>query len=425
MAETEGVLPRLETRRDYFDYLEGYAVDTVDDLLERRQSHGLVKSYMLETVRDGAARPSVPAVLEGLGIRVSEVDQGFLTLSHDRFGGIAAVLELMEQRYPVLYTLLPSEEAYRWVFGLVDRSPWLDHLWLATPLLEQLWQVVQASSPPYKFTRLTFEHDAFYEVPAMQTADQGAEDESQEEDALDSEQARSEPREAESLRAVDRRSSKFTMVDRIDVIRHALPNLQDTYRPLHSITQLRIPAAGRGGHDFYYDGRVTNRSDSFADHREWIRFVVDTYSRATKATENTLWVAAEAAGASGLGIDLRGAPVYLRFSQALDTATFDRWISLTFGRRRNRFRLTGRIFRLGPTKVHVYGVDRHLWQPIVLELTHEHIAGFLPEGTCGNTVHRLVTNIQRYLDPDVKAWIGEEPYESLLRGAVSQSGLGS
>lgn len=419
---TEGVLPPLGSRQDYLDYLDGYAVDTVDDLLERRLPHGLVKSYMLETVRDGVDSPSLPALLEALGIHVTQVDEGFLTLRDDRFGGIAAALELIEQRYPVLYTLLPSDQAKQWAFGLVDRSPWLDHLWLSTPLLAELWNVVQRTSPPYKFTRLTFEHDAFYEVQTSAAADETPLDAG---DADDESSAGADvDDEAQPLRGVDRRSSRFTMVDRIDVVRSALPNLQQTYRPLHSITQLRMPAAGRGGHDFFYDGRATNRSDSFADHRAWVRFVVETYSRATKATEDTLWVAAEAAEAVGPGIDLRGAPVFLRFSQPLDAATFDRWVSLTFGRRRNRFRLTGRVLRLGPSKVHVYGVDRHLWQPIVLELTHQHIAGFLPEGTCGNTVHRLVTNIQRYLDPDVQAWIGSESYGSLLHRAIARSDAG-
>jgi len=71
--------------------------------------------------------------------------------------------------------------------------------------------------------------------------------------------------------------------------------------------------------------------------------------------------------------------------------------------------------KLGPTKVHVYGVDRHLWQPVSFEITDTHILGILPKGTCGNTVHRLASNIQRWLDPDVSAWIGEQPYAALMR----------
>jgi hypothetical protein len=42
----------------------------------------------------------------------------------------------------------------------------------------------------------------------------------------------------------------------------------------------------------------------------------------------------------------------------------------------------------------------------------------LPEGTCGNTIHRLITNIQRFLDPAVEAWIGDAPYDDFLKLAA-------
>jgi hypothetical protein len=74
--------------------------------------------------------------------------------------------------------------------------------------------------------------------------------------------------------------------------------------------------------------------------------------------------------------------------------------------------------RLGRTKVHVYGVDRHLWQPVLLELTDRHLYAVLPRGTCGNTVHRLVTNVQRFLDPDVTAWVGEQRFEDLVSSSL-------
>jgi hypothetical protein len=69
--------------------------------------------------------------------------------------------------------------------------------------------------------------------------------------------------------------------------------------------------------------------------------------------------------------------------------------------------------RLGPTKIHVYGADRHLWQPINLEITSKGIVAILPQGTCGNTFHRLVTNIQRYVCPNIEAWLGSKSFQSL------------
>ena len=49
------------------------------------------------------------------------------------------------------------------------------------------------------------------------------------------------------------------------------------------------------------------------------------------------------------------------------------------------------------------------------------LTALLPDGTCGNTIHRLVTNIQRFLDPAVEAWIGDTPYSDLIQAPGTRS----
>ncbi|MCK4419840.1 hypothetical protein KAV79_08540, partial [Candidatus Aerophobetes bacterium] len=61
-----------------------------------------------------------------------------------------------------------------------------------------------------------------------------------------------------------------------------------------------------------------------------------------------------------------------------------------------------------------YGVDRHLWKPIFLELTDKYLTAIVPKGTCGNTIHRLICNIQRYIDPAAKAYIGDMEYKIMV-----------
>jgi hypothetical protein len=205
------------------------------------------------------------------------------------------------------------------------------------------------------------------------------------------------------------------MVDRVGTVRSQLSRLQNVYRPLQSIVQLRVPASDRrGGHDFWFNGKVTNRSDSFIDHRQSVEFVLRTYRGVTEQAERALWFDTEGTSGEGDGLLLRGAPVLLKFSERLSESTFDRWVRSTFGRKSNRFRLSGHPMWLSSTKVHVYGVDQHLWQPVMLELTDRHLYAILPRGTCGNTVHRLVTNVQRFLDPGVSAWIGDRRFEQLI-----------
>lgn len=396
MADTTGVLPRLSSRREYFDYFEGYSVDVKDEAAAQRLTRGLVKTYMLETVRNGAT-PPLPSVLKGVGISVRQIDENLLLLTDARLGGGVALLESMDVRHPVLYTLLDADESDPWVRRVVDASPWLDHLWLSAPLFEELWRYVERSAPQNRKTRLTFEHEGVFERGFV---DSGLDEEASVEFS-------------QTTEPIEGRFSRVTISDSIATIRQILPRLQQAYSPLNSIVQLRMPATGRGGHDFYFDGKVTNRSDSFADHRLNVELVVDLYRRVTDLAEDTLWFSTVDAGDTAYG--LSGAPVFFRFSTPLDPETFDRWVQSTFGRRRNRFRLGGQPMRLGPTKVHVYGIDRHLWQPLSLEITDTHILGILPKGTCGNTVHRLASNIQRWLDPDVRAWIGDQSYAALMK----------
>ncbi|WP_157040920.1 hypothetical protein [Roseiflexus sp. RS-1] len=185
---------------------------------------------------------------------------------------------------------------------------------------------------------------------------------------------------------------------------------------MYAISQLRFPSpVGKGGHDFYDNGRVTNRSESFRDHRSHLLFVVRIYEKLLKLTEQHAWYGIqESVDVPGGFRRLVGAPVTIHFQEPLTQEVFDHWIKATFERRRNKFRLWGHPIRLGPTKVHVYGVDRHLWQPLFLELTTQGLVAILPRGTCGNTVHRLVTNVQRYLDPGATAFIGDIHYTSMV-----------
>jgi hypothetical protein len=106
----------------------------------------------------------------------------------------------------------------------------------------------------------------------------------------------------------------------------------------------------------------------------------------------------------------------VKFSEQLELATFERWMA-SLRRKNNRFRLWGIPIELGPGKVHMYAVDNHLWQPIDLEITRDHLYALLPSGTCGNTIHRLVANIQRFVAPKLETYIGDQRYEDFIAQA--------
>jgi hypothetical protein len=213
------------------------------------------------------------------------------------------------------------------------------------------------------------------------------------------------------------------MADRIGRIKASLQSLQDNYAPLHALYALRFPSrVGRGSHDLYQQGRLTNRSESFEEHRNMVRYLYRTYGAMLAHTEATAWHRMERTPASlQTNIGAKGVPLVIRFKDEISPPTFRRWVARAF-QKRNRFRLWGEPIWMGPTKVHVYGADRHLWQPLNIEMTEKSLVAILPQGTCGNTFHRLVTNIQAYVCPAIDAWLGGEPFQGLVDSSIAQSG---
>lgn len=400
MSTDTGYFPRLESRAKYVDHLEGFTAAETGEPNGGRPKRTRIKTYMLETARHDYAVPPLDSVFPS-EVHLHRLDDTLYRVedaSHQK-RVVGLIESLADGRHPVLYTALPVAESDKWVRRVVDPNPWLDRLWLSSPILFELWKYVQRSTATDRYVRLGFEHEAWYEAPA--DLDRTEED-VEEEDSSDED-------EATPLSRIERRRSKVTLTERLALLNTQLQQLVDLYDPLHSLVQLQIPAGERGGHRLYHDGRATNWSDSFLDHRTTVGLVVRLYRTVTTRAEDRLWVDTTQVGEDGFSVS--GAPLTIRFSEQLSEATFNRFVDLALRRRTSRFRIGGYITRRGPTKVHLAGIDRHLWQPFLLEATSHHLLALLPQGTCGNTVHRLVTNVQRYLDPKVDVWLGSEKYE--------------
>jgi hypothetical protein len=364
-----------------------------------------VKTHLLELL-NGKCQASPQDIVQIFGrrnVNLRSLEDGLFLVSNGE--GDIGFLERLGSRVVGIYSTTKAEPLKAWVRHLVLHSPEIDHVWLSGMTFGVLWQLVTKLSRPYRFTRLVFTHNSIFDID-------GGLPEPDEDDEPVGQDVSGE--DAEPI--IERRDTAFRLVDRVGEIQEKLEDLQKLYSPLYAISQLRFPSpVGRGGHDFYDDGRVTDRSESFRDHRSHLIFVVRIYEQLLRSTEEQTWYSIkESIGVPGQFHRIVGAPVVVRFKEPLTPSVFQQWITATFERKRNRFRLWGHPVRLGPTKVHVYGVDRHLWRPLFLELTATGCTAIIPNGTCGNTVHRLVTNIQRYLDPGATAFVGDKPYRQLV-----------
>ncbi len=398
-------MPRLQSREAFVDHLEGYTEPTVAELRDGKLTRKLLKTYMLETARHDHATPELAALFPP-HIQMHRLDDTLYRVedaTHE--GRVVGLLEALEERHPVFYTTLAADDSHKWVRQVVDRNPWLDRLWLSSPILFELWKYVQRTTPAHRYVRLGFEHEAWYET----ASDLGDTDAAEVDDE--------EPADDEAAQGfVERRRSKVALTERLGVLQEKLPQFRDLYDPMHSLVQLQIPSGSRGGHLLYHDGHATNRSDSFVEHRAAVAQVLGLYRRITEHSEDQLWVDTTEVGEDGFTV--KGAPVTIQFRQPLSEATFNRFVDLGLKRRTSRFRIGGYVTRRGPTKVHVAAIDRHLWQPFLLEVTSKQLVAVLPRGTCGNTIHRLVTNVQRLLDPSVDVWLGNERYETAVENSM-------
>ena len=403
-SPTQNLLPRLQSRREYFDYLDGWPVGAVDASRSHRMTRAVTKAFLLETSRTNNGRDARAALSEGSRVGLESVDE---TLFRMRWPGETedwALLEVKNERYPAIYTEVKSAIANRRIDQLVTRSPLLDRAWLSPSMFQQLWGLVERTFPRHRFSRIVFEHESVYQRFEEDPLEQNEEDDDLDDVSL----------EDDRPHQVERRRARVQITERIGKMQDAVLPWEEHYDPLASIVQLRIPAPDRGGHDVYFDGRFTNRSDSTIAFRQTVHDVMERYASSTHQVENAAWpVMAE--GQTGQRI---GAPLLIQFSEPLDSGSFDRWIA-TLRRKTNRFRLWGTPLMRGPGKVHLYAVDNHLWQPMDLEITRNHVYVLLPMGTCGNTVHRLVTNVQRFVQPKVSVFIGEHRYEDFLCKALN------
>lgn len=403
-------LSEIKNRLEMIRFFDGYATERQGEINEQRLKRPLVKTQLMEVLNGSKdiSHEGLQSLFERRQMRLSPLEEG-LFLVTDPQGGELGFLEQLRPRILALYSNLKTDELTRWARRIIMGSPELDYVWLSGLTFSELWKVVVQLSRSNRFTRLVFTHESIFDIDSA---------------AHETEEEQEEPADStgdELEEVVERRATSFRLVDRVGIIQERLEKLQELYSPLYAISQLRFPSpVGRGGHDFYDNGRVTNRSESFRDHRAHLLFVVRIYEKLLRATEDRVWYdVKDSVSMPGQFRKIVGAPVVVRFLEPLSPAVFNQWITGTFERKRNRFRLWGHPIRLGPTKVHVYGVDRHLWQPIFLELTARECIAIVPNGTCGNTVHRLVTNIQKYLDPGAIAYVGERPYTEMVRESAS------
>ncbi len=399
MAPTSG----FPSREDVFDHLDSYAFQRREEVDRRKLALGLIKSYVVETSPADQSTLDIPALLHDTGWRSVPVADDGIHVVYDHEGEWGFI-DPISPRYLMFHTYRRTDQADAAIKKWVRDKAQLDSLWLAGDYFSVLWENVILPQMPDRFVSFKFEHLAQFEDNQDQFED--------------TEGTELEDWNAEEV--IERRASTSSITEQARRVKEFLPSLQASHRAFKAIKMLRLPAAEtRGGQDFWSWGKVTHRTPNFREGREQILSVTQLYAQATRVIEKLLWFQVERVGLKdNQGAVIRGAPLTLEFSEPLSLETFHNLIDVTFERAQGPLRLWGNPIWLGERKVHVYGIDLHLWQRIYVELTPRRMLVILPKGTCGNTVHRLMTNIQRNVDPGVKMSVGNVDYSRLIRDTL-------
>lgn len=124
MSANIGYLPRLETREQYVDHLEGFTDAEIGEPDGDRPTRTRVKTYMLETARCDLAVPALDRIFPD-EVHLHRLDDTLYRVEDKAHGNrvVGLIESLADGRHPVLYTTLPIAESDRWVRHVVDRNP--------------------------------------------------------------------------------------------------------------------------------------------------------------------------------------------------------------------------------------------------------------------------------------------------------------
>ena len=404
------MLPAFRDRQAVFQWLNDYtAIRRVElDQHDIAKDQGLLKAYLLETAPNGVPTERFLIALPG---ETRQIDEDLYLLEEG--GRRIGVVEKLYPRYWTLYTIQKTAPFEPTLTRAVRESPWVDFAWFASVVLQTVWEQQVRPNYPHRMTRLTFEYEARYEWdPQWDSLEEGEEDE----EALDEFSSRDDAFPRKGWR--EYRAATIALSDRVRQLDRFLEKSEE-YAPFLAFRSVRLPAEEHGGYDLWNWGKLTFRAPSFFQGRSHLLDLLAIYQKATKRLEELAWMhfSSERVGES-TAVRWQGRPITVRFPKPLQPSVFRRFVTQVFTRPRNRFRLWGTPLWRSEQYAFVHAVDLHLWKPLDLELTPAFFRLFLPQGACGNSVHRFVQNVQHYLSPRLEVYVGEIPYVQLFGEAM-------
>lgn len=377
-AQASNTVPSL-TRLQLASMLEDRMRRAYSSLAEEQvleAGTGLVKTHLLELNYPQGEAQSPAALLDDLWSsnlfskdhkpRVEQSDDDLLYATvHTTNGEVHAYVDISDARFAVLHTVSPST-AVDWALNrLVTQSHWVDRVWMDSEFLLGLRELGAVRGLGLDYDRRSLYGD------------------------LGDEELSKLPVNYLKMQLWGNRAGEV-----LDLLRRS-----DIFPNSTSVSKLKIKHIIDTSEsdvfaieDIRFDGKFTSRGTSFDSHNNVVTHVVRHYRHAVESIERDHRIRYESA--ENL-ISVVGRPAIIQYNENL--VDFDQLlIALSSGK--PPYRLFGVPSQTGDRSFRIRALDLHIGHRLDLELTPGQIRVYLPGHSCGNTVLRLVTNMQRTLD---------------------------
>lgn len=355
------------------------------DLEERQRldaGTSLLKTYLLEA---HAVKPRHADILrlltaafsnEVLGersqARVHETDEEFFYRINATWTRNSAeyFVDASDHRFWILHSISNSKKADNILHRVIANDRHLDSAWLPMQLLERV-----ADMGAFKGLHLDYDHrhvpDVEFDIP---------------EAPVEYLKMQLWGNRARQVLAILRQPNAFanaTTLSKVKV-KHWLDQAAD--EEVFSLDEVK------------WDGKITARGTSYQSHINLVTTIYRSYSDKVREFEERFGLKFTTEPNRHGRITMDGEPLSLQFSRPIND--LERFMQAVFSGS-EPFRLWGVPVLVGTDYFRVTALDLHVTNRITFEVGRDFMRLYLPDGTCGNTIVRLYTNLQHYYDSQV------------------------
>jgi hypothetical protein len=334
-----------------------------------------IKSYLLETnVSGGFPEEAVVEFLRSdmvaTSVEIEPTDDPTIHVVQIGKSKVQFYLDSLDMRFWVLHSQARASESDGAVRSLVQRSRYLDSVWLPTRFFES---VISSLGIARQMT-------AKFSVPTGLYQDILPDD-----DYLD---------ESLVLRIGSATGNALDRWQSFSLNEGVAPSLAlwNARVVRHDIELERLAID-----DITASGKATARGNSFVLHQEMLITLKNRYAELIKRWEERYRLDWKQ---EGQGLEPRGTTAVITFPEPLAPPSLERLAEAIFSGG-EPYRLYGVPRKQSENRIVVRGIDLHTGARINFELTEGLMRAYLFPATCGNVLARLVTNLQHYHDARV------------------------